>query len=195
MNKLLQKTLSRPAISIIIRKILENNFKRQKEIIKKYFLLDLDDKILDVGCGTGEFSIFFPAQNYTGIDLDPQNIKFAKAHYQGNFLVADATNLPFDDHSFSKVLVVGVFHHLSNDAAERAIKEIKRVLKLDGKFLVMEDTASSNIFTKFLHRLDQGEFIRSGEQWFNLFSQNWKVAENFKFNNGICYYSCFLLER
>lgn len=194
MNSLLRKTLARPEISIVIRKILEHNFKNQKAIIKKYFSADQADNILDVGCGTGEFSVFFPEQNYTGIDLDPENIRYAKAHYRGNFLAADATRLPFTDGSFSKVLVVGVFHHLNEQDAGAALAEIRRVLKPTGNFLVMEDTVSNKYLTKLLHRVDQGKFIRTNQEWRQLFSRNWLIEKDFTFNNGVCYYSTFLLK-
>lgn len=48
-----------PSLLILVRKILENNFKKHKEIIKKYLTVDDNGLILDLGCGSGEFSVFF----------------------------------------------------------------------------------------------------------------------------------------
>jgi len=195
MKKLLIKFLSNPSISIILRKIVELNFRKQKQVIKKYFSVTESDKILDLGCGTGELSVFFPAQNYTGIDIDPKNIKYATSHYKGKFLVADGKDLPFPDNSFSKILVVGVFHHLSDTDSKEVINEIKRVLKPDGKFLVMEDTKTKNPITTLMHRLDQGEYIRNKEDWHKLFSNEFSVENSFSFKNGICFYTTFLLNQ
>jgi len=193
MKKFLHKILTSPQISIILRKILENNFKRQKEIIKKYFEVVPNDKILDIGCGTGEFSVFFPAENYIGVDIDPANIKYASSHYKGKFLVGDGTKLSFGDNSFSKVVIIGVLHHLSDQDVQSVLEEVRRVLSPDGKFLVMEDTQSKNPLTSILHHFDQGEFIRTRQQWQNIFSKDWGVEQDFTFNNGICFYSSFLL--
>lgn len=191
--KLLHKILTSPQISIVLRKIVENNFKKQKKIIKKYFATRADDQVLDIGCGTGEFSVFFPAENYIGIDIDLDNIKYANKHYQRKFLVADGKKLPFKNNHFTKVLVLGVFHHLSDANAQMVLSEIKRVLRPDGRLLVMEDTRCANLVTNFLQHFDQGEFIRTGEEWLSMFSRGWGIEQNFTFKNGISFYTTFLL--
>lgn len=193
MKDVLFKFLSTPQVSIILRKIVENNFKEQKKIIKKYFSVTSEDQVLDVGCGTGEFSLFFPAKNYIGIDIDASNIEYAKQHYDRQFLIADGKKLPFEDNHFSKCLVVGVFHHLSDPDAHAVLAEIKRVLTPDGVFLVMEDTQSTNVATTLLHHFDQGKFIRTREEWSGIFSQGWELKQDFTFKNGLCFYSAFLL--
>lgn len=195
MKNLLFEFLSSPSISIILRKIVENNFRKQKKIIKKYFLIASKDRLLDIGCGTGEFSVFFSSEGYTGVDINPANIRYASSHYKRKFLVADGKKLPFPDNSFSKVLVVGVFHHLSDIDSQKVINEIKRVLKPDGKFLVMEDTESDNCITTLMHRLDQGKFIRSKLEWWKMFENDYLVENNFTFKNSICFYSAFLLSQ
>jgi len=195
MKKFFYKFLSAPQISIVLRRILENNFKRQKEIIEKHFFVTEGDTVLDLGCGTGEFSVFFPKKSYVGVDIDSKNIEYAKENYDKKFLVADGKKLPFEDNVFSKVLVIGVFHHLSDADSQAVLKEIRRVLKPGGKFLVMEDTKNKNPLTALLHYLDQGEFIRSSKNWYDMFSKEWKVLQNFTFQNRICFYSAFLLEQ
>jgi ubiquinone/menaquinone biosynthesis C-methylase UbiE len=43
------------------------------------------------------------------------------------YVVADAMNLPFEDHSFSHVISSEVLEHLKDD--EKALMEIARVIK------------------------------------------------------------------
>ena len=100
--------IKRPAMSIVLRKIVEINFKEQKSIIQNHFAGSSSDMILDLGCGTGEFSPYFPKNKYIGIDIDPKNIQYAIKKHKKNFLVADGKHLPFADNFFTKVLVVGV---------------------------------------------------------------------------------------
>ena len=195
MRKFLHKTLTSPQISIVLRKIVENNFRKQKQTIKQYFSVTPSDTILDVGCGTGEFSVFFPSHQYTGVDIDPANVNYATKHYHGTFLVADGKHLPFADASFSKVVVIGVFHHLSAGDTTAVLAEIKRVWKPDGKFLVMEDTKTTSPLTQLMQYFDQGEFIRSADEWNHIFSNGWVKEQHFTFKNGICFYSTFLLHK
>src|SRR5262249_8678459 len=95
---------------------------------------------------------------YTGIDIDPSNIAYAKRHYPGyRFDVGDALALPFDDASFDVALVVGVLHHLSIEDCRRALAEIVHVVKPNAKALIMEDTDSTGL-VRTTHNLDQGAF-------------------------------------
>lgn len=192
MIETLRQILTSPRVSIVLRRLVENNFKRQREIIKKYFSLQPDDQILDLGCGTGEFSLLFPEAKYTGIDIDPKNIEYARARYQKKFLMADARQLPFTDSQFTKVLIVGVLHHLSDADTQQILREVRRVLKRDGKFLIMEDTRSSRMLVKLMQAVDQGCYIRSFSEWKNLIGANFSIRDAGTFDNGACFYSYFI---
>lgn len=74
---------------------------------------------------------------------------------------ADVLNLPFADKSFDRVLMFNVAHHLSVASArdslvnvDRAMEEIRRVLRDDGFFLMREDCAS--FFTKAVQKTAYG---------------------------------------
>lgn len=186
--------MSAPRVAIFLRKIVENNFKQEKKIISKYFSTKPGELVLDLGCGTGEFSPMFPRDGYVGIDISPANIEYASRHYQKKFLVADGKRLPFADGYFSKVLVVGVFHHLSESDLEKVMSEIRRVLKPQGRLLVMEDTRCNNPVITFLQSFDQGAFVRTGSAWKEIFFRGWNIEESFAFRSGLSYYSAFLLK-
>lgn len=194
MNTLLKALASRPEISIFLRKIVEINFRNQKKIIRQYFESGPDERVLDLGCGTGEFSPYFSKSRYVGIDIDPKNIVYAKKHYKGDFRVADGRRLPFPNGSFEKVMVVGVFHHLSTEDCQLVFKEVKRVLKKNGKILIMEDTKSDRFIVKFMQLVDQGAYIRDLFEWKSLFSDNFTIVKSGVFNNGACFYSYFFMK-
>ncbi len=102
-------------------------------------------KILDVGCGTGFFSILLAAEGHdvTGVDLTPGMIEGAKklaaeelaAETSGScrFRVMDAEKLKFESETFDVVISRNLTWTLPN--AGRAYREWCRVLKQDGILL------------------------------------------------------------
>ena len=107
--------------------------------IEKY--LKEGDKILDIGAGAGEYSLYFAHKGYevSAIELADANIvAFQKKLtsedkidlFQGNAL--DLSR--YSDKSFDIVLLFGPLCHLKNDAdKQKCINEAKRVCKDDGK--------------------------------------------------------------
>lgn len=189
--------LSRPSVSIVLRKVLEWNFRKQKHFIQKRFLpLVETGKVLDLGSGTGEFSSLFRTENYVGIDIEPQNVAYAKTHYsKKEFRQGDARKLPFfKDSSFAGILVVGVLHHLEDDDCRKALLEMRRVLKKGGTLLLMEDTKEGTFVSGFLRALDRGSHIRTFEEWEKMLGTGFTRKDAWTFRTGIgCPYSAFLL--
>lgn len=196
-NSFIQALSKNPTIFIFLRKILENNFKGEKEVLARYFVCGPEERVLDIGCGTGEFSVFFNPRLYIGIDIEQKYIAYAKNHYQGTFLVGDAANLPFADVSFQKIAIVGVLHHLDDPTSRRVLNEARRVLSSDGTILVMEDVnrPQNNFATKLLHRLDNGSFIRTKGGYEALVRDMFLIQENVDMQSGLCPYQVFLLKK
>lgn len=99
-------------------------------------------KILDIGAGTGAYSIHYAKKGYDVTAVEPvkRNLDIIKSKalkenvkidiHQGNAL--DMANFP--DESFDIVLCLGPLYHLNNDTDKlRCIEETKRVCKKDGK--------------------------------------------------------------
>lgn len=91
-------------------------------------------KVLEVGCGTGEFSTRLAPQvrELYATDLSPELLSHTEARARAGcphnlvvFAVEDATALRLPDRSFDSVFGCSVLHHL--DAA-RALREVWRVL-------------------------------------------------------------------
>lgn len=107
-------------------------------------------KLLEVGCSMGNDTIQFARRgmNVTGVDITEAAIdlikkRFALYSLQGDFRVADAENLPFEDNTFDVGYSFGVLHHTPNTAG--SIEELRRVLKPGGKaFVMLYNTRSLN---------------------------------------------------
>jgi len=100
--------------------------------------------LLDVGCGIGTWMIPFIKNNFecVGIDISPKLIefgkKFAKKHKtELKLKTANMLELPFDNEKFDYVISVAALHHLDNNKKRlKALSEMKRVLKPNGKIFI-----------------------------------------------------------
>lgn len=72
-----------------------------------------------------------------------------------NKIIGSAESLPFDDKTFDSIYCAFVWRNVSD--VDMAFKEIFRVLKDDGNFVLLDMTRPLNIFAKILHKL--GTFI------------------------------------
>lgn len=107
---------------------------------------------LDFGCGLGQQAAAMRARGFRVVGLDPSRHLLRKAASEGAPVVAgDGLALPFPDASFDFVYTIGVFHHLpGRDAQDAAAREIARVLKPDGRFLVLETNTRNPLFVFYM---------------------------------------------
>jgi ubiquinone/menaquinone biosynthesis C-methylase UbiE len=98
-------------------------------------------KVLDIGTGTGKVLIAlkkqYPKAEYHGIDISRGMLERIDADYDFNLSIRDMEDLwGFQDNSFDLVTARMVFHHGKN--LERAMSEVKRVLRPGGSFVLCE---------------------------------------------------------
>jgi SAM-dependent methyltransferase len=103
--------------------------------------------VLDVGCGTGVDSLIAammvgPMGKVVGIDLTPGMLQRAKLNLSKTslqnveFQESSAENLSFPDKTFDFIISNGVINLVPDKA--RALREIYRVLKDDGKLMIAD---------------------------------------------------------
>ena len=112
------------------------NEKYWKSVIpdfQKYYKLNKDSNILDVGCAKGfmlhDFKKIIPDIKVKGIDISKYAINNCIESVKNDLVVADALNLPFDDNSFDLVISITTVHNFKLEDCKKAIKEIMRVSK------------------------------------------------------------------
>lgn len=117
-------------------------FKRYREET----LENLEGDILEIGVGTGKNLPFYSSKaRVTAIDISPRMMKGAKVRAssvnpQVHLQLMDAEHLEFPDRSFD--YVVGTFVLCSIPDPVGALREMKRVVRKDGKILFVEHVLS-----------------------------------------------------
>jgi len=132
-------------------------------------------KILDIGCGTGQLMSHLAKQlsnaKLYGIDLTEAMINNAKQklkQYKNVILnQASVENIPHKDKLFDYVLTTEAFHHFPEP--EKALLEMKRVLKNNGKIILIDINFGPGISYLF-HKIEPGnKKIYSKKQFRQLF--------------------------
>ncbi len=122
------------------RTISDQNIDLWLDLIKEFSKVSSGARVLDLGCGTGRFTIPMATKlrfSVTGADSSKEMLAKAKEK-DGADIVAwdcqDAEHLTYRDSSFDVVFASHLLHHV--DSPLRVLRECKRVLRNPGVMLV-----------------------------------------------------------
>src|SRR4030042_749263 len=191
-------------------RILEENKKTYNEVAEEFYqtrkkyspeieelklYIKEEEKVLDLGCGTGRLYEIFSVQggsasgrkniDYVGIDFSENLIQIAKERHGNHFQVADILMLPFSDNYFDSVWSIAVLHHIPTDELrKRALSEIKRLLKPNGRVIVtcwkIKSFFRKDIFIPF-HGKKRYYHVFTKRELGDLFKQSGFKVEELKF--------------
>lgn len=107
--------------------------------------------VLDVGTGTGSLALDLSktAKKVIGIDLSSEMLEIAKKKNKKNnltFLLMDASNMSYFDEEFDIVTISLGLHDMPLEIRTLVLKEVKRVLKSNGKLFILEYDLPKNDF-------------------------------------------------
>lgn len=131
--------------------LIANNYDKLNSIISfgfnniiksaciKSLHINPNEKVLDLCTGTGDLIKFIKkySNNVTGVDFSENMLKIARKKFKDTeFIEADCTQLPFDDNSFDIITMGYGLRNIENRT--KALQEVYRVLKPNGKFLHLD---------------------------------------------------------
>ena len=130
-------------------------------------------RVLEYECGTGSYAFALADRGaaVTGIDISSTAIELARARgyppENPEFRLGNAEALEFADGSFDVVCGTSILHHLD---IERALRELRRVLRPGGRAVFYEPVAYNpvvnlyRLLTPHLHTLDEHPLTRADLQ-------------------------------
>lgn len=123
----------------------------------------VNGNLLDLAAGTGDLAIYF-RKLYTGeqniVLADPNTemlsyakLRLAKKSIIDNieFVTTYAEKLPFDDNSFDNISIGFGFRNFTDK--EQSLQEIMRVLKKNGKLIMIDFSKPTNPIIRFLNSI------------------------------------------
>lgn len=126
--------------------------------------------VLEYGCGTGSYAFALADRGARVVGIDISNTAIEMAQARGyprdnpRFQLGNAEALDFPDQSFDVVVGTSIIHHLD---VGRAVKELRRVLRLGGRAVFYEPVAYNpavnlyRLLTPHLHTPDEHPLKRA----------------------------------
>ena len=120
----------------------QSTYEHELMLLSKMSPLEPDAPILEIGCGTGWFTLLARRDGYAAVGIDAEGalLRFAarervnEAKVEPTFIQADAVALPFPDDHFAFVIANSVLEHIRD--WRTALEEAHRVLAPGGVALI-----------------------------------------------------------
>ena len=112
-----------------------------RHIIKKSFPKNKDSKILDLGCGKGNFMRNFIGEGYRnvyGVDISEEDVLFARSFGVSQIERDDIFHYLFNqpDQSYDVILLLDVIEHFHRADILKLLTESYRVLRPNGTIII-----------------------------------------------------------
>jgi demethylmenaquinone methyltransferase/2-methoxy-6-polyprenyl-1,4-benzoquinol methylase len=108
----------------------------------------IGNNVLDLGSGTG--AAYKQLANFDVTALDP-DAKMLQLNKFTKKIIANAENIPLDDNSIDTVYCAFVWRNVKD--TQKALSEIKRVLRPNGVFILLDMTRPKKKILRIIHKL------------------------------------------
>ncbi len=144
------------------RKTYENLIGRMKKVLTRNMT------VLELACGTGLLSVQLAGsvKMLEATDFSEEMIRQAKTKMHSSrlhFSVQDATRLPYALETFDAVVISNALHIMPDP--EKALSEIRRVLKPDGILIAPTFTAADRLLGRFKIRMMELSGFKVFHKW------------------------------
>lgn len=111
------------------------------KMLQKFLRIGPSDSVLDLGCGSGKFSVWNLGSGAHVVGIDAGPFFAAEARAAVDLIVGDLRALPLASGSMAKAYSIDVFEHLSREGLLTTLREANRVLKPGGSLFVYTHVA------------------------------------------------------
>lgn len=122
------------------RELIQSPYYLDKLNMVYRFVKNKKGNFLDVGFGMGNLEKLLSKKDHIfkifGTDFSTKAVAHAKKTLEGKYCIADVQKLPFKKNFFDIVVMLDVYEHITRLDSRNVLKEIVRVLKLNGFFVI-----------------------------------------------------------
>ena len=141
---------------------------------KKYWNLDKESSVLDVGCAKGfmlhDFLKLNPQFDVYGIDISKYAIENCMDLLKGKLQEGNATSLPYPDNYFDLVISINTHHNLDGKDIIKAFNELQRVTKKNS-YVVLDAYSNEKEKEELMNWNLTAKTIKHVEGWKKFFEQ------------------------
>jgi SAM-dependent methyltransferase len=128
----------------------------------------VDDRVLDLGCGTADILDHLRVGDYVGFDPSERYVTAAASRFgeRGTFVTA-LSDLPDETVSDrTLVMAIGVFHHMDDETVRESLATARHALAPGGRFVSVDPalTTDQHRVARWLIERDRGQHVRTPDE-------------------------------
>ncbi len=169
LREIKDRILAIPLVYDVVRPLVAGGI--DFEALASFCATTPEDRIFDLGCGTGQLLPHLKFGSYLGADLDSRALgrasRFASPRIR--FVEGDDWDRHYCELEPTVVLMIGVVHHLSDEAFHLIVgrllvsNSLQRIVTTDVTYF------TGQWVNNWLSRLDRGRFVRTFQGYESLF--------------------------
>ena len=142
------------------------------KLLASFCGLSPEARVFDLGCGTARLLEYLPCEQYLGSDLDPRALGRAArlSSDKVRFIQGDTWDDAYRSIRPTVVLMIGVVHHVSDEAFASIIDRLRRIDPPPGRLVTIDVSFfPGRAVNNLLSRLDRGRHVRRPSEYERLF--------------------------
>lgn len=163
----LHRFLSTPALYSLFQ-IAVGSRRARVEITRRHIRPRGGDRVLDIGCGPGDYLTFLPAVTYVGFDESARYIETARRRFRDrspapSFFCERVSRASLGEpNSFDIALAMGVLHHLDDSEARDLLHLAHAALRPGGRLVTIDPCVGEgqSSLARYIVLRDRGQHVR-----------------------------------